>query len=65
MSSNKGIVNNEESLIAKLEEIRAAQVKFAEYTQEQVDKIFLALPRLQTTRGCRSQRWRTKRREWA
>ena len=42
MSSNKGIVNNEESLIAKLEEIRAAQVKFAEYTQEQVDKIFLA-----------------------
>ena len=31
-----------EELEAKLEEVRAAQKLFATYTQEQVDKIFLA-----------------------
>ncbi len=36
------IVDGLEALEAKLEEMRAAQAKYASYTQEQVDKIFLA-----------------------
>src|SRR5215469_14728858 len=36
------IVNSEEKLEAALKQIRAAQKVFAAYTQEQVDKIFLA-----------------------
>ena len=34
------IVNDEESLAKMLARVRAAQEKFATYTQEQVDKIF-------------------------
>lgn len=37
-----GLVDNMESLTAKMTEIREAQKIFATYTQEQVDKIFLA-----------------------
>ncbi len=36
------IVNDEESLAKMLARVRAAQEKFATYTQEQVDKIFFA-----------------------
>ncbi len=36
------IVNDEQSLAKMLEKVRAAQEKFAAYTQEQVDKIFRA-----------------------
>ncbi len=36
------LVDNVDALIAKLQEIRAAQAKFATYTQEQVDAIFKA-----------------------
>ena len=36
------IVNDEESLGKMLARVRAAQAKFATYTQEQVDKIFFA-----------------------
>ena len=36
------IVNDEESLAKMLAKVRAAQEKFATYTQEQVDKIFFA-----------------------
>lgn len=36
------IVNSPESLQHRLDEVKAAQKKFASYTQEQVDKIFLA-----------------------
>ena len=36
------IVNDEESLEKMLARVRAAQAKFATYTQEQVDKIFFA-----------------------
>ena len=32
-------VNDEQTLLDKLAEVRAAQAKFATYTQEQVDKI--------------------------
>ena len=35
-------VNDEQTLLDKLAEVRAAQAKFATYTQEQVDKIFFA-----------------------
>ena len=38
----KRLVDSVESLEATLAEVRAAQQKFATYTQEQVDKIFLA-----------------------
>ena len=37
-----GIVDTVEALTAKIAEVRAAQAKFATYTQEQVDAIFLA-----------------------
>ena len=36
------IVNDEESLEKLLSRVRAAQAKYATYTQEQVDKIFFA-----------------------
>ena len=36
----KGVVDNLDALIAKIEEVREAQRIFATYTQEQVDKIF-------------------------
>ena len=36
------IVDSVESLNARMAEVREAQSKFALYTQEQVDKIFLA-----------------------
>lgn len=42
MAKKEYLVNNLESLSSRLEEIRAAQRKFATFTQEQVDKIFLA-----------------------
>lgn len=36
------IVDSVESLLVRIEQVRAAQRKFATYSQEQVDKIFLA-----------------------
>ena len=36
------IVQDEQSLNELIKRVRAAQAKFATYTQEQVDKIFLA-----------------------
>ncbi len=42
MNSNYNIVDSLESLTKKLKSLRKAQHKFASYTQEQVDKIFLA-----------------------
>ncbi len=36
------LVDNVDALLAKMQEIRAAQAKFATYTQEQVDAIFKA-----------------------
>ena len=39
---NYGVVDSIEALEAKFAQVRAAQAKFATYTQEQVDKIFLA-----------------------
>jgi len=40
--ANTLIVNDEQTLLAKLDEVRKAQAIFATYTQEQVDKIFFA-----------------------
>ena len=37
-----GLVDSVEALVAKIAEVREAQRVFATYTQEQVDKIFLA-----------------------
>ena len=34
------VIDNVEKLLAKMEEMREAQKKFAAFTQEQVDKIF-------------------------
>ena len=39
---NELIVQDEQSLNELIKRVRAAQAKFATYTQEQVDKIFLA-----------------------
>ncbi|MDE7328614.1 MAG: bifunctional acetaldehyde-CoA/alcohol dehydrogenase [Clostridia bacterium] len=40
--ANTQIVNDEKTLLARLEEVRNAQAIYATYTQEQVDKIFFA-----------------------
>ena len=40
--SNELLVDSVETLETKIQEVRAAQAKFATYTQEQVDKIFKA-----------------------
>ncbi len=42
MSENIKLVDSVEALAARIAEVRAAQRKYAAYTQEQVDKIFLA-----------------------
>ncbi|MCI5579284.1 MAG: aldehyde dehydrogenase family protein, partial [Oscillospiraceae bacterium] len=42
MTMNYEIVDSAETFDAALERVRAAQAKFGEFTQEQVDKIFLA-----------------------
>ena len=42
MKQERPIVDSVEGLEAALERVRAAQAKFATYTQEEVDKIFLA-----------------------
>ena len=39
---NTGLVDNVDALIAKMAQVREAQRIFSTYTQEQVDKIFLA-----------------------
>ncbi len=39
---NTGLVDNVDALIAKMAQVREAQRVFSTYTQEQVDKIFLA-----------------------
>ena len=41
-AKNEILVDSVETLTAKIQEVRAAQAKFAAYTQEQVDKIFKA-----------------------
>lgn len=41
-SVNFAIVDSVEALVARMKQIKAAQKEFATYTQEQVDKIFLA-----------------------
>ena len=41
--ANTQIVNDEQTLLAKLEEVRKAQAIYATYTQEQVDKICQAM----------------------
>ena len=40
--NNTGLVDNVDALIAKMNEIKEAQKIFATYSQEQVDKIFMA-----------------------
>ena len=42
MDKNYEVVDSLEALQAKIESVKKAQAKFATYTQEQVDKIFLA-----------------------
>lgn len=42
VKATTGVVDSVDALIAKMNEIREAQRVFATYTQEQVDKIFLA-----------------------
>ena len=40
--TNEMLVDSVETLEAKIQSVRAAQEKYATYTQEQVDKIFKA-----------------------
>ncbi|MCB5942915.1 hypothetical protein LJB68_15425, partial [bacterium 210820-DFI.6.52] len=42
LKTNQSIVDGPESLALKLDQIKKAQKIFSTYTQEQVDKIFLA-----------------------
>ncbi len=41
-TANQQLVDSVDALLEKIREVRAAQAKFATYTQEQVDKIFKA-----------------------
>lgn len=52
------IVNDEKTLEKMLARVRAAQEKFAHYTQEQVDKIFFAAAWRRIKRGFRWRSWR-------
>ena len=51
--ANTQIVNDEKTLLAKLEEVRKAQAIFATYTQEQVDKIFFRSEERRVGKECR------------
>ncbi len=42
IAANEMLVDSVDALLVKIREVRAAQAKFATYTQEQVDKIFKA-----------------------
>ena len=42
MANDYEIVDSMESLEKKIKQVKEAQAKFAKYTQEEVDKIFLA-----------------------
>ena len=42
MSSNYPVIDTIEALEAEIERVKAAQQKYASYTQEEVDRIFLA-----------------------
>lgn len=44
-------VDSVEKLESEIERVREAQSKYAGYTQEEVDKIFLRLPWRRTKRG--------------
>ncbi len=41
-TQDSGYIDNVDALMAKINTMRSAQKVFAAYTQEQVDKIFLA-----------------------
>ena len=47
MAENRGIVDNSENFEEMFERVRKAQLEFSKFSQEQVDKIFLA-----AARGC-------------
>ena len=59
-------VDNAEALERKIAEVREAQAKFATYTQEQVDKIFLAAA-MAANKAAHSAgaRWRSRKPAWA
>ena len=60
------IVDNAESFEAALARVREAQKIFATYTQEQVDKIFLAAATAANQmQEFRSLRWLLKKQAWA
>lgn len=59
------IVDSVESLNARMAEVREAQRKFALYTQEQVDRIFLAAVRPPTRLASPSRKPQSRRPEWA
>ena len=59
------IVSHVDALIARMEEVRAAQREFASFTQEQVDKIFFAAAMAANkAQGFRLQKWPWKRPGW-
>ena len=59
------IVDSVEKLEAALEKVREAQKKFALYTQEQVDAIFLAAASAPISSAFLLLKWPLRRRAWA
>ena len=59
------IVDSVEKLEDAIKRVRKAQQIFAGYTQEQVDKIFLAAASAATRQESPSQRWLLRKQAWA
>lgn len=59
------IVENAETFEAALAKVKEAQKIFATYTQEQVDKIFLAAASAANKMRIHSLKWPLKKQAWA
>lgn len=59
------VVDSVEKLEDTIARVRAAQKKFAEYTQEQVDEIFFAAATAANQQRIPLAKWQLQKREWA
>lgn len=65
MENKYAIVDNVEALEAALKRVRAAQKEFSTFSQEQVDKIFLAAATAADKARIPLQKWLSKKQAWA
>ena len=65
MNNERKIIDSVETLESALASLKEAEKKFSTYTQEQVDKIFLAAASAANKARIPLARWRSKRQAWA